>query len=426
MAIRVFALLSLLLAGEALAGSVTGKVQGAGGGALADANVTICTLQKCLAGTQTAADGTYRFEGLAAGSYYVIAVKEPFYISQAYSGYDSCPSCEWSKGGTPVLVTADGETAGIDFSLNLGGTFSGAVRDAETGAPLRDIELTIVGAFGARFVKAYDTYSSRALPPGEYTVYTSARSSRFYLNQVYPNRHCSTGIRCNSAELAAGQKVTVVAGQDTSGIDFSLLSYRTISGTVKKSDGTPMPREDIFIEDRTESSGLGLGSRTDGSGNFVATVPPGTFVLSVQGDDGYAGTTSAPIPVGLEHVTGVDLVLRVTFANLQGTIRDRNGKPFAGVEVTLLDKYGNRGRYTTTDAAGNYSSRSCTRGAITSWPSTRCSPTSIAATSLRATSPAPHRSISPRARRRPWTCRSSRSAPRSPAARRVARRTVRP
>src|SRR6185503_5016859 len=90
--------------------------------------------------------------GLPAGLYYARTTNTRGYVNEVYNNRDCCNA----RLGNPVSVTEGATTAGIDFSLALGGTLRGTVTDDLTGAPLSGIGVSIFDSAG-RFVASGST-----------------------------------------------------------------------------------------------------------------------------------------------------------------------------------------------------------------------------------------------------------------------------
>jgi len=253
---------------------------------------------------------------------------------------------------------------------------SGTVKRASTGQAVVDVRVVIAGTTGPSPYVAWTSSSGAyqaTVPPGEYRVYTYDADFEELLNQVYAGRHCVQAAMCTWDETQQGQIVKVVAGNNVSGIDFSLLDQPTISGTVRLSDGSPLPGR-ITVEIKDSENHF---TQTDANGAYSEKLPPGSYSVRVNPGQGYNGVAypntpcptypcsgGTPVQVTTAPVSGIDLVLQVTTARIQGTIRDRKGKPFSGIQVAPVDGFGQFGVGTTTDAAGRYTLRGLGAGRI--------------------------------------------------------------
>ena len=176
-------------------------------------------------------NGQYHLRpGLQAGDYKVVFVDahfpQPTYALEWYNDKpDFAPA-------DPVTVALGVDTPGIDATLALGGSISGTVTDAATGAPVQEICIEIFQDDGKRFgppcppglpcpvsVTAGDgTYRVDRLPGGEYAVEFSECFSQFFsgfrgfLPEFYNDK----------PDLASADRVTVTVGVDTAGVDVAL------------------------------------------------------------------------------------------------------------------------------------------------------------------------------------------------------------
>jgi len=185
-------------------GVIAGAVTDAGTGAvLRRAAVTAAGP----AGTWTVLQCTtgYRIGHLPAGKYWVSAMA-PGHVEGAY--------------GDSVTVVGGAVTDSVSFSLNPEaeafvlhkyGVIAGRVTDAVSGNVIRRAFITVTGPSGTRSVEQCTTgYRVGQLLPGSYEVSATAVG---YASGVYP------------------APVTVVAGQTTGGIEFSLTPSGEADGS---------------------------------------------------------------------------------------------------------------------------------------------------------------------------------------------------
>jgi len=119
-----------------------------------------------------------------------------------------------------VAIALGSEATDIDFELAIGGSISGTVVDADTGLPIEPANVNIyhesgesVG-FGLSF-RSDDWKTETGLPTGNYFAVAEVDG---YVEQVYGGGDCP--IACKPTE---GTPISVVAGQDTPGIDFAVV-----------------------------------------------------------------------------------------------------------------------------------------------------------------------------------------------------------
>ncbi len=357
MTLRALAVLVLLVAaGEAMAGSLSGRItSNAGGGPIAEAQVSLCkSVGNCQSSVLTDADGKYRFDRLEARTYTIRAVKAP-HVTRYYDGV--------------VNVPAEGETTGVDVTMTLGGTISGTVRRASNGEPVHGLGIVMTSANPTVLTQTVHggVFQTGGLPPGEYRVATQAGDTLQLVNQLYPGQHCVESKYCSSRDFSTAATVTVTPGSSVTGVDFLLVDWPRISGQVKRADGTPVTSEWVFFDDTRNN--VHTSHSLVPNGVYTRALPPGNYRVSVQPGSNYFGaiypnvsctsgwsgcTGGTPVRLTTTPVTGIDITVQLSTARMQGTIRDRNGAPFAGIEVAAVLPNGRYADDGTTDASGRY------------------------------------------------------------------------
>jgi hypothetical protein len=213
------------------------------------------------------ADGTYRVGGLTAGSYVVqVQSNGGDYVTEWFDG-----SSDWWSA-TPIEVAALGqEVVGIDVSLARGGAISGTVTDDATGNPI-NANVTALDAVtgnwrGSAYTDATGAYRIGNLAAGSYVVEFWDGSGDL-----------ATEWFDQASDQDSATPVSVVAGQDTGGVDASLGARGTIEVTVTDAAGTPLSGADVvFWRD-----GSGPGYTSDSQGLARAKVNPGTYTIEVR------------------------------------------------------------------------------------------------------------------------------------------------
>ena len=245
-------------------GSIFGKVTEADG-TTAIANASVWANRDGGGGfgsTRTASDGTYTITGLASGNYRVQVRAEGF-VQEYYAG-----TTDWDLA-TLVEVTLGVETPGIDFTLDVGGSISGVVYEADSSTPVAnawvwadrdgggggngastqaDGTYTIIGLPGGNYrstpvanawvwadrdggggdngasTKADGIYTITGLPDGSYRVQAQAE---WFVPEYY----------AGTTDWDSATLVEVTLGVDTPNIDFALDAAGSISGKVIQADG---------------------------------------------------------------------------------------------------------------------------------------------------------------------------------------------
>jgi len=145
--------------GGSISGRVTRDLDGIG---IPGIEVEVLSNGYWVDGTFTDSSGDYVVQGLPAGSYYVRTFGNGFLIDEFYDNIVANSWTTWPPGGAvPVSVAESNETAGINFSLALGGSISGKVSRDSSGAGIQGVEERVDGFLGEIFP---GRLSSRLLP----------------------------------------------------------------------------------------------------------------------------------------------------------------------------------------------------------------------------------------------------------------------
>ncbi len=178
----------------------------------------------------TAADGSFRVSGLSGGEYRIRVVPAPPYREE---WYDNATTAETA---TTVNAPGPGPVAGIDVVLDLGGTISGTVTDADTGLPVPGIAVSTFGPDSAESTTAADgTYTLAGLVDGDYSVRFTPVST--YLQEWY------------DGDLTGGAptQVTIADAAAVTSVDADLETGAGVSGTVVDG-GTGLPIEGVEVQ----------------------------------------------------------------------------------------------------------------------------------------------------------------------------------
>jgi len=362
-------------------GSISGTVtEAAGSTPLAGASVGVYDASgNFIFNDLAASDGSYTVTGLPDGSYFV-ATRFAFATAPyAHEVWDdlACPGGGGSAGcpirsGSPVAVTAPGDTPGIDFELALGGTIDGTVSEDGSGTPLADVDVELYTASGTfldwESTAGDGSYEFEGLHTGSYREVTYFAVP--HIDEAWNDVACYGGAPFGCA-ATDGSTIAVTAPSATSSIDFALTEGGAVSGTVtEQGSGTTLPYVDVEIYD---PSGNFMDYSTSwGDGTWlVEGLPSGsyraqTFGAAPHGDElyddiscpggwcdvapGNAVAVSAPA-----ETSGIDFALSVAGA-ISGTVtEDGSGTPLAGVDVDAFDGSGSFVAGDQTAPDGTYS-----------------------------------------------------------------------
>jgi hypothetical protein len=300
--------------------------------------------------TFTDTNGGYSFENLPAGWYKI-------QISAAPLNY--------IDGTTNIEVFADAMNSNVDFVLQVGGLFTGTVRNA-LAEPLSNVTVAAYNANGdgsRSGVTATDgTYQVVGLPSGTYRARAIAYGAN-YLSAWYE------GIPYDGLPVPTNaMRIDVAAGSVTGPVDFVLAAGGIISGSVKDDQGLLLSNATVAVFD-TNRQYVATAS-TDNSGIYaVVALPSGKYYASVSAnganylstwydgipyEDYSVPTNATGIDVVAGSVTGpVDFVL-VTGGTLNGSVRDDQGVLLSNATVVVFDANRQYVVSAATDTNGDY------------------------------------------------------------------------
>jgi len=310
-------------------GGITGRLTAAGDGSpVSGAVVDVYDASGALVRTDSStAAGGYLVADLRTGTYFVRVRSTVNQIGQLYDGIPCATSCLVTSG-TPVAVTAGVATEGIDFALVEAGSISGTVINALSGLPVAGLYVRVHDASGAYLshgtTDSQGRYKVTGLDAGSHFVLASASG---FEPQLW------NGIPCPSpCTVTAGTPVPVALSATTSGIDFALAPYGSITGKITDAaTGQPLAYTNLRISD--SAGALFTYAYTDGSGNYAVTgLPDGSYFVSTQAGNDYVDalwenldcgapcdvTRGTPVVVAVGTVSGgVDFALhRPYFADV--------------------------------------------------------------------------------------------------------------
>lgn len=233
--------------------------------------------------TATGTDGSYRFTGLAPGTYYLY-----FYGNAASGDAGVFYGGSATEAGSQTVTIAPGASTSANQILPRGGFITGTVTDNATSTPLQGVTVTLLHPDGTPvFANGTANVSAKTAPdgsyrfgpllPGNYVVSFDAKSPNLAL-QYYSG----------AGFFGSASQVVVSAGHTTDGIDAALTPGGAISGAVTDA-GSGRPLDDATIE-LEDSAGHVLASTTtgpDGSYTFNG-LAPGSYYLFATAPDGSA------------------------------------------------------------------------------------------------------------------------------------------
>jgi hypothetical protein len=215
------------------------------------------------------------------GTYYALSLA-PSFSCEVYSQilWD-CVSA--LPAATPILVTANNTTSGIDFSLAPGGEVIGTVTDAATELPIAGIEVLVVTIDGEPLASGTTDpmghfVTQPRLTPFNYRVMTA--NALGYVDEVWDDHSCD--LSCNPD---LGDVVQVLpASQSVADFDL-VLGGRVAGGVFARGDGLPLLNAQVAIWNAAGEFVDGRDTAANG-GYLSRGLPAGTY-YALAGRSGY-------------------------------------------------------------------------------------------------------------------------------------------
>ena len=280
--------------------------------------------------TMTDAEGRFTVGGLPAGRYNIMFTKSGFVQAQYGQKRPNQP-------GRSIELAEGQKIDRVDAALMRGGVIAGRVFD-EYGEPVVDARVQVMQhrwvngrrrlVNMGRMGQSNDRGEFRVwgLPSGDFFVSAVATERQMFMDAASAANDTSesTGYAPTyypgTAISEEAQRVTLTPGQEVGGIDFQLVTTRTVrvSGTALLSDGRPMSNANVMLFARAAIEGGMMspqGGSTDASGGFtIPGVTPGEYILQARvnpgRDRGAADMEIAAMPlnVGGDDMKNVMLV----------------------------------------------------------------------------------------------------------------------
>jgi len=330
------------------------------------ANVTVevyGAIGNLLGSTLSAADGSFEFNSLAAGEFY-LRTRNVFGHADVLFNGDPCVgnACQVRRGDAIVLAPGS-SVSGLSLDLAPGATISGEVHDRLSPATrLSGVRVQLLDDRGAIAFEATSDavgqFSFGALAAGDYHLVT--RETPAYVDQTLGGVPCPSA--CNGLN---GTIITIAAAAISSGNDLDLAPGASISGNVLASS---VPSVGAIAQVYNDSGVPVFQGPTNPSGNYeIDQLPDGDFFVRITNVPGHVSqlwdanncsgycdilngnpvTIVSSTPVG-----SINFDLPAGGA-ISGQVTDgSNGLP--AVEVLAFDLAGFLAGRGVTDASGAY------------------------------------------------------------------------
>lgn len=259
----------------------------------------------------TDASGFYRTTGVPAGDDYFVWFQDENgpHVSQVYDGVT------WgSPGATPVSVTVGNETTGINAAMVRGGTFSGVVTDAQTGAPIEGATVYVHGAdgewFGGRETDATGAYRTQGLEAGSYVLRFAGTYATGHFTEYYDD----------APDQASAQVLGVELGEDVTGIDAALQLGGSITGVISdRETGEAVPGACVYASDVANES-YSSACADDAGVYALRGMRTGSYTVEFSDYDGGHLRTWYLDQASRETATPVDVVVGEVTAGINQTM----------------------------------------------------------------------------------------------------------
>jgi len=274
--------------------TITGKITTTTGVALAGASVGASGPSSDF--TSTAADGTYKLKGLAAGSYtlFLSASSSLGYLGGVYTTANTNHFTIAFASATKVAV-GPSKTA-VNAKIPTGYSISGTLTNT-TGTPLSGVAVFASSSAysGYGFTDATGKYKVPGLAFGTYKLSLSPGNSP-YVEGWY------TTANTNHFTTVAATATGVAVGPSKVGINAKLALGLTISGKVTTTGGVAIANESVG----TVSGPSQRSAVTDALGNYkLVGLKAGTYTIGVEPDYGLNYQTGFYTSANTNHFTAV-------------------------------------------------------------------------------------------------------------------------
>jgi hypothetical protein len=331
------------------------------------ANVTVevyGAIGNLLATTLSAADGSFAFNSLTAGEFYLRTRNAFGHADVLYDGRPCVGNACQVRRGDAIVLTPGSSVSGLVLDLAPGATISGEVHDRLSPATkLSGVRVQLLDQRGAVAFEsttgATGTFSFAALAAGDYHLVT--RETPAYVDQTLGGTPCPSA--CNGLN---GTPVSIAAGSTSSGNDLDLAPGASVSGNVTASGS---PAVGAMAQVYNDTGVPVFQQPTNPSGNYeINELPDGDFFVRIRNVPGHVSQLWDAINCSgycdilngdAVTITGSTPVGSVNFSlpaggSIGGQVTD-GSDALVAVEVLAFDLSGFLAGSALTNSAGQYS-----------------------------------------------------------------------
>ena len=309
-----------------------------------------------------AADGSYRFVGLPAGSYKVQFDAEN---SGALDGWYGGAST--SADATVIALTHGQAVKNADTTLTKGASISGKI-SGPAGVSISAVSVEVHNVDNFRSLPM----TAQVDPDGSYML-TGLQAGNYKIRYYGYDSGAVEQWHENATSMASATAVALAPGQDLKGIDASLVKGASISGTIHAPAGVRLEALHVNAVSAADPNVFSAFVNSDGTYKLKG-LPAGTYKLSFSGfdsgafdewyEDAQSEADATPVTVtpGQDR-TGINATL-AKGASISGKVTLPEGVSPYSVSVNLY-RTGETSQMSTAylyGAAGTYTFRGLPAG----------------------------------------------------------------
>lgn len=251
---------------------------------------------------QSGADGSFRIQGVAAGSYQVVG------------SFTNEPTPLWVSENVPVAVASGKTTRDVKVPAFKGGTVEVSVVGKNDKKGMSGMNVSVYSeGYQQSAMTGADGVAHFRLPPGEFTVYASRQGA------------------------SQSQEQATVTDGETSRVTLEIEPPSKIAGTVRDPSGAPVANTSIGVF--PYYGGEAQDIKTDASGHYELTWEKPQWAMQ-QNQSFYMVARNPERKLAALHeiqdnTTKLDLDLKPSMS-ISGRIQDAKGNPITNANVSVL------------------------------------------------------------------------------------------